>query len=159
MEQLPQPTRVRVADQLLDQYLKTKPGTTQALRLLRKSREAARQNQWIVNTSHACEIPSRRTFRRLQHLSEQEMDTAVEMYYSGQPLANICKRLNVCNGTLEKLFDHRGVTRKRRRYIDARAVHELREQGMTIDAIAFKLSCHRQTVLDKLKRFRQEGAA
>lgn len=159
MDRLPEPNRLRLADRLLDKYLQTPIGSDAALSLLQECRSAAASNEWVITTNRVCESTSRRRFRRLQELSPSEMDTAVEMYEQGQPLANICTRLNICNGTLEKLFDFRGVTRKRRRYIDARTVHDLREQGLTIDAIAFKLACHRATVLDKLARFKQEGAA
>jgi len=148
----PARTASRVADQLLDQYLKTKPGTRDALRLLAESRKAAKQNLWDFPSSPDTRLTGS---KRLHELTEKELDQICELYLNGETVAEICKRFQTNHNAVYRLLTLRQIERKhpgrgRRCNVDVTAIYKLQDAGVCIKEIARRLKCHHSTVKSRL---------
>lgn len=148
----PSRTASRVADQILDRYFRTKPGTAEALRLLAESRQAARENLW--DFPHGPDFRSAGT-KSLKDMTPGELDGVCEMYQRGETIVAICKRFDTNHNAVYRLLRLRQIERKhpgrgRRSNVDVAAIYRLFDSGVCIKEIARRLKCHHSTVRSRL---------
>lgn len=146
----------RSGDILLSKYLRTKPGSTEALRLLAEARQALKENRWEYDDRlppSALPIGSKIDhYRALRDLREDEKDSICELYAGRVTLSNISQRFGISRCTVERVLITRGVQRDRRDYVDPQKVARMMRDGVCPKVIAERLKCSVSTVYVKLKQ-------
>lgn len=158
-------TQRRVADRLLQAYLREPVGSAGALEMLAKVREAHRRGEWEYPVSERFVLARASAADRvgrlhLRDLSAEQLDDIVERYQAGQSYRQITQALGVSMKTVERVLDLREVPRERRRRVDRSRVWQMWQGGATRPEIAVACGCSVKSVYSAIaERAKSEACA